>query len=99
MAATTESRNLRCSAMTCSGECPSGCGTAFASTAPGQKFRMRVAGRHALAYLIHVCSQPGVVLLAMVVSVGPRLDRALHWACGGQPHLPTPTHTSFPPPI
>src|SRR3954467_5550213 len=77
MAETSCSRSFWCCAITSSGFWVSGWGTVLASTAPGQKFGIRVAGLQPLGYSIQVRSHPWVVLLAMLVSVGPRFASSL----------------------
>jgi hypothetical protein len=96
MAETSCSRSFFCAAVTCSGLSVSECGTASASTAPGQKFGIRVAGLHPFGYEIHVCIHPCVVLLAMVVSVGPRFARSLYPSVGWHPQQPTSVKSFFP---
>jgi len=71
-------------------------GTELASTAPGQKFGILVAGLQPLGYAIQVWSQPCVVLLAMLVSVGPRFASSLYPSIGWQPQQPTSVKSFFP---
>src|SRR5467141_5134031 len=96
MAETSWSRSWRCRAITSSGFCASGWGTELASTAPGQKFGIRVAGLQPLGYAIQVWSQPWVVLLEMLVSVGPRLASSLYPSIGWQPQQPTSVKSFLP---
>src|SRR5438067_8364787 len=96
MAETSCSRSFACCAISSSGFCDSWCGTESASRAPGQKFGIRVPGRHPFGYEIQVCIQPWVVLLAMLVSVGPRFASSLYPSSGWQPQQPTSVKSFLP---